>query len=207
MNQPARSRRSNGSPDLATRDRLIVVSTQLFFDNGYDATTTREISEKSGIQKASLYHHIDSKEDLLFDICADSLAKMEAAVDRVLAEASDESKLEGAIRAHLDQALRNVAAHSVMLLEMRSLGDERRELLIKKRRDYEGRVQTLIENDQKAGRLRDDMSPRKLTLALMDLINWPIVWFRADGSMDPAAIADFLIDIYLNGAKVPDHRG
>ena len=194
------TRRSGGN-DVATRDRLREVATQLFFENGYEATTTRELSERAGIQKATLYYHIDSKEDLLFDICVESLTQMEAALSTALSEARNGERLEAAIRAHLEQDLNNVAAHFVMLQEMRSLGPDRRKTVVGRRHAYEALIQGLVEEAQVQGRLRSDIGARQLTLALMDLINWPIVWYRPGGSMTPTGIADFLIEIYLNGAS------
>lgn len=188
--------------DQASRERLRAVATELFFANGYAATTTRQISEHAGIQKATLYHYISTKEDLLFDICAESLQQMEAALTTALYSAPRGSELECAIRAHLDQALNNVAAHCIMLIEMPRLSDRRRADLIERRTSYERRIQNLIVHDQVAGLLRKDISERRLTLALMDLINWPIVWYRPGGAMNPSEVADFLIEIYLRGAQV-----
>ncbi len=62
-------------PDTATRlvDRAEnAPAAKLFWTKGYASTTTREIAEVLGVRKASLYHHISCKEDLLFEIPVNS---------------------------------------------------------------------------------------------------------------------------------------
>ncbi len=51
---------------LSTHDRILEAATALFLQNGYAATSMNAIAKASGIQKASLYHHFESKEAVLF---------------------------------------------------------------------------------------------------------------------------------------------
>ena len=60
-------------PERSTAERLFDIAAALFWREGYAATTTREIATALGIQQASLYHHVASKEDLLYRICLSSL--------------------------------------------------------------------------------------------------------------------------------------
>lgn len=182
--------------------KLLDTAAELFYNGGYSATTTRQISERLGIQKASLYHHVDSKEDLLYQICLSSLERLVSGVELAVAEADTaEARIRAAVRAHLDGALGNVKAHTVMLRDMNALSGDRRAAIAGRRSAYENSLRTLVDAGRSAGALRSDLPSRQLTLALLNLINWPIVWFRGDGDMTPAEIADFLLDIFLNGAR------
>src|SRR5579862_9847650 len=63
--------------------RLLSTAAHLFWERGYTATSTRELSDMLGVQKATLYHHVRKKEDLLYAICVNALKNM---LSRVRAE-------------------------------------------------------------------------------------------------------------------------
>jgi AcrR family transcriptional regulator len=107
-----------------TLDRLLQAAAALFSQKGYAATSTREIAEILGIRKASLYYHVENKEDLLYAICKSSLEQIRgdvaSALDRV--DPADPRALIGTlIRAHLENLVSVQAAHSVAVGEMRAL--------------------------------------------------------------------------------------
>lgn len=92
------------------------------------------------------------------------------------AASTPEEKVHAAVRAHLDSALGHVKAHTVMLRDMDALGQDRRDSIASRRSAYENSLRSLVEAGQQRGGLRSDLPSRQLTLALLDLINWPIVW-------------------------------
>jgi AcrR family transcriptional regulator len=49
----------------STRERILDVALDLFVDQGYDATSLRQIAERLGVTKAALYYHFEAKEDIL----------------------------------------------------------------------------------------------------------------------------------------------
>src|ERR1700752_4646273 len=55
--------------DRSTPERVLDTAAALFWEKGYAATTTREIAAAVGIQQASLYYHVASKEGLLYQLC------------------------------------------------------------------------------------------------------------------------------------------
>src|ERR1700677_309651 len=80
---------------LSTSKRLTVSAASLFRKKGFAGTTTRELSDAIGVQKSSLYYHIDSKEALLFDLCTSTLEDVRETIQRVFdMDASPKAKLE-----------------------------------------------------------------------------------------------------------------
>jgi AcrR family transcriptional regulator len=63
-----------------TRARIKEVALELFTEQGYDATSLREIAERLGVTKAALYYHFKSKEEIVESFSADHVAKIESLV-------------------------------------------------------------------------------------------------------------------------------
>jgi len=184
-----------------TANRLLVDAAALFRGRGYEGTTTREISDALGIKKASLYHHVSSKEDLLYDICLAALNDVEVGAKAAVSEATGPSaKLRAMVHGHTISMLANVDFSHTMLTDMRSLSGERLEHVLQLRDTYERWTEQLIRNAQKAGEIRKDIKSRQLTLLLFNLLNWTMFWYRADGGLDPDQVADLITTLFLDGA-------
>jgi AcrR family transcriptional regulator len=185
----------------STNSRLLQTAAELFWEKGFAGTSTRELSERLGIQKASLYYHIRSKDDLLFDISIRSLDEIQQAVMSAVASASSEGRLRAMVHAHLVTALTARDMHATMLTEMRAMSADRRVAVLARRDTYERTIVEIIKAEQEAGRLRADLNAHSLSLALLNLLNWTIFWYRPDGQQTIAELADFFCDIYLYGVS------
>lgn len=179
---------------------LLAKAADLFRRKGYAGATTRELADAIGVQKASLYHHIGGKEDLLFAICTQSLDRINADVTAAVATAPAGRRVARLVEAHLVSATGQRDMHAAMLVELRSLGDERLGDVLARRAAYEDLVHSVIAGEQEAGRIRSDIPTGQLTLALLNLLNWTIFWFRPDGELGAGEFAAVLADIFLNGA-------
>ncbi|OLS60334.1 TetR/AcrR family transcriptional regulator [Pseudomonas putida] len=71
---PAASRLSPPSPDA--RDRLLEAASSLFASHGYQAIGLRDLASHLGLRTGSLYHHIESKQGLLFELIESSLTDL-----------------------------------------------------------------------------------------------------------------------------------
>jgi TetR/AcrR family transcriptional regulator, cholesterol catabolism regulator len=153
------------------------------------------------MQSASLYHHIGSKDDLLYSVCVESVSRMREATEHAIASADDPvAQIHALIEAHVRASLAEQDAHATMLSELRSLGESRRAEVVALRDEYEALVTETLARAQNAGAVRNDIPARSLTLALLSLLNWPIFWFRPEGELTPEALADLLASIFLDGA-------
>src|SRR2546422_8061974 len=85
----------------ARREELTRAAARLFADRGYHATSLADLAEALGIQKASLYHHIGSKEDLLWEVASAGAEAFHAALDAIPEEVAATEKIRLALRAHL----------------------------------------------------------------------------------------------------------
>lgn len=184
----------------STSSRLLLAAAELFWEKGFSGASTRELSERLGIQKASLYYHIRSKDDLLYEISIRSLDDIQQAVVTALANAPIEGRLQALVHAHLRTALEERHMHATQLTELRSMSEERRSAVLARRDAYERTVIETIRAEQAAGRLRMDLDARYLGLGLLNLLNWTIFWYRPEGPKAIEELADFFCDLYINGA-------
>lgn len=185
---------------VPTADRLVAEAAALFDERGFHGASTREMAERLGITKASLYHHISSKDDLLFRVCAGTTR---AALDAVTAAANDTpapERLRAMVHRHLEVMLGSAAAHRVVLQEMRHLPPEYRGQVGKLRDDYTQLFRTVVAQDRADGRIRSDRSPALLAGALLSIINWPLFWFTPGYGASIGELADDCYDIFMEGA-------
>src|SRR5574337_605031 len=108
-------------------------ATRLFRERGFHATSMQDLAEALGMNRGSLYHYIEAKDDLLWAIVSDALARLDAAVRPALeADGPDtipaSRRLERGIDAHLTFAAEHGDELALLQIELRSLSPERQEI-------------------------------------------------------------------------------
>lgn len=197
----SRARRPLRSGENSTVERLLEAAVALFSRQGYAATSTREVASLLGMQKASLYYHIQSKEDLLYFICKSSLEKIRHDVESAMQNVPDPlERVRTLIVAHMESMLRYKDEHATTLTEMYALSKDRLGQIVALREDYVDLVRSTLHAAQKAGVLRKDIDARYLSLGLLGLMNRVLVWYRRRGPMSPAQLGQLLAVIFLTGA-------
>lgn len=199
----SRARKTLRRPENRTVERLADAATALFSRKGYAATSTREVAALLGIQKASLYYHIEGKEDLLYLICKSSLEQIRKDVEAALENVADPlERIRALIRVHIESMLRDEDKHATTLAEMRALARERLAEVLSLRDAYEDLVRSVLEDAQIAGALRDDIDVKYVCLSLLGLMNRVLVWYRRRGPLSPGQIGQLLAVIFLTGVAV-----
>jgi len=193
--------------DPSTRERLLDVAAALFWERGYAATTTREIAQRLGIRQASLYYHVATKEELLYQLGVSSLEQLRADVQEAVAKESKPLDRIGAfIHAHLETLLKHQVRHVTALTELHGLSEAHRAEVLGLRKKYASYVQSILEDAQRAGAVRADIPARYLYLALLNLLNWAVFWFRRDRTSSVEHLAEAFGVIFLEGAATPAAR-
>jgi len=209
--KPARTRKTPLAPDNPALARALDAAVELFSRKGYSATSTREVAQLLGIQKATLYYHVESKEDLLFTICQSSLTQFRKDVETAIRDIQDPlERLQTLICSHIENLLRDEARHSTTFTEVHALSGERFGQIAKLRDAYEDMVRSALLEAQHAGVVRKDIEVKYLALALLGLMNRVMVWYRRAGPLSPNQIGRLLGVLFLAGAaKLPrtDARG
>jgi TetR/AcrR family transcriptional regulator, cholesterol catabolism regulator len=189
------------------RDTILEAAAQIFGQKGYHAASMKDIAEAVNLQKASLYYHVSSKQDILIALLDKALniliERLSAVVDTPLPY---EEKLRLAMDAYLEVLLENRSLASVLLLEYRSLDPEMKTLHLPHRNRFEGIWRSLIENGVKEG-VFCPVDPALTARALLGLMNWTIIWYRPEGPLAPGDIAREYWQLALSGLKIRSGDG
>jgi len=193
---------TSAESDGTANRKLLGAAATLFRTTGYTAATTRQLARRLGIRSASLYYHIGKKEDLLYEISVVCLERINSAVETALATTSDpEERVRTLITTHCRIALADTDSHLTMLIELRSLSPRRRSHVIELRDRYEKLVRHVVADAQANGALRTDVRAKHLALALLNLVNWSIFWYRPRGGLSAEALGALLAELFLGGAR------
>jgi AcrR family transcriptional regulator len=186
-----------------TRRREIEdVASSLFREHGYSGTSVRDIARALDIQGASLYAHVASKQDVLWSIVDRTAARFEAAVEAALADApgnvaaDPRGRLRALVRAHVAVVAEDVGRASVFVHEWRSLEPTRRAETLRRRDAYERRFRAVIAEGVDTGAFAP-IDPVVAAAYVLTALNGMIAWYRPDGRLDAASVADALVELSL----------
>src|SRR5438445_12975773 len=111
----------------ARRNELTRAAARLFAEKGYHGTSIGDLAEALGVQKGSVYAHIESKADLLWEVASEGAAAFHAGLDRVPDEGPVVDRIRAALRAHLRVVSEQLDVATVFIREWRYLEGARRE--------------------------------------------------------------------------------
>jgi AcrR family transcriptional regulator len=183
----------------ARRDELTRAAARLFAEKGYAGTSLADLADALGVQKPSLYHHIDAKEDLLWDVAREGAEAFHAALDAVPAPLPAVERIRLALRAHLAVVSAQLDVATVFVREWRYLTGERRERFVAERRRYEERVRDLFREGVEQSELRTDLDVATAALLFLSAANWAYAWLRP--GVDTDELADRLFAALLEGMR------
>ena len=185
-----------------TLGKFLRTAAELFSRQGYASTSTRAISTFLGMEKATLYYHVKSKEDLLYLICKSSFEMLHADMERALTGITCPlEELAVLIQAQCISLLRDQTQHATALAEVRALSPERLAEIVSMRKGHQNRVRGLIQAGQKAGVIRRDIEARYLASMLQGLLERTVVWYRKGGGIPPSELAGYFAETFLFGAQ------
>ena len=181
------------------RTELTRQAARLFAEKGYHGTSIGDLAEAMGVQKASLYAHIASKQDLLFETMTEGGTAFHGALDAVPDMLPPTEKIRLALRAHLRVVAEQLDVATVFMREWRYLEGERREAVLAERRRYEERFRTLFREGRELGELRADLDEASAALLVLSALNWAYTWLAAGRDTD--ALADRFFQLLLDGMR------
>ncbi len=181
------------------RSELRREAARLFAAKGYHGTSIGDLAEALGVQKGSLYHHIDSKQALLWELASEGAAAFHAALDAIEERLPATEKIRLALRAHLRLAAEQLDVATVFVREWRYLEEPRRSEFVAERRRYEARIGELFREGRELSEFRSDLDEAGSVLLFLSAANWAYTWLRPGAETD--ALADRFHALLVDGMR------
>ena len=190
---------------IDSRQEILRTAARLFQQRGYDATSMNDVAAALKLSKGGLYHHFQSKDEILFEIMNHAMEMtQERVITPVRAIAGSEERLRALIRLHLEVVLsprdREI---TVMLHENHPLPPALRKRINARKKEYIHFVEGLIADVQKdAQRVRQtggSVTPRAAAFALLGMINWIYQWYKPEGELQANNLIPQFTELIFGG--------
>jgi len=184
----------------ARQAQIYETAARVFCEKGYEKASMGDIAESLGMTKAGVYHHIESKEELLFAIISYGMDLFEKQVlERVTGIRDPLERLRATLRAHLLLVLRDRPKEVTVILHETSAlpAAARARVNARKKRYIRFLEKTIRELVMRKQARRVD--PSVAAFALLGMVNWTYQWYQPGGRLSAADLADSLTDFYLKG--------
>jgi TetR/AcrR family transcriptional regulator, cholesterol catabolism regulator len=201
-----RSRVEVGETDGEIRslqDRILEGSAQLISRKGFHGAVAQDLADVAGLVKGTLYYHIHSKDELLFQIhqqvTEEGIRTWSAIAYK---DASPTALIEEMIIAHcrvMDGYRDSIA---VMSEEMKYLSPERLKKVIERRDLYSSLLEGVVARGIRSGEFRP-FDQRISTLIILGMLNGMYRWYRAGGDLTPEEIGRIFSSLLFDGLLAP----
>ncbi len=189
------------------RTDIIHAAAQIFRQKGYHATSMQDIADAVHLQKASLYHHVQSKQEILLAILDTALDLLIADLQRVIeSDLPPAEKLRQAMGAYIGRLTEDRDLSAVLLLEHRSLEPELRARHVARRDRFDQLWRRLLQEGIDRGDLRQ-VDVTLAAFALLGVQNWTITWYRDGGRLTAGQVAEAFADLFLHGLQAGEPGG
>jgi TetR/AcrR family transcriptional regulator, cholesterol catabolism regulator len=185
----------------AAQRRVIDEAVALFREQGYDATSIRQVADAAGLAKATVYHHYPTKAALLYEVHNAFMETLEEGMERI--STSGETAV-GRLRLIIHELWRVLVTHrshvQVFFEEWRNLDDAHLGGLKERRDAYYQFVRSTVKEawpTPTSGAVDEDLDV--ITLAIFGMCNWGYQWFDPNGRLSASEIAEKYADLVISG--------
>ncbi len=180
------------------REQVLATAAQLFATRGYTASTMQDLAAACGVSKATLYHYVRDKHDLLAQITRSHVARLEALVAEVLAQPLDaQQRLSQLILRFMQAYASSRHEHRVLTEDVKFLADDEQQVVLAAQRRVVSAFADAV------GGLRPDLvGPRlhtPMAMLLFGMMNWTFTWLRDDGALTHESLAPLVLALFLGG--------
>ena len=182
------------------KPEIIALATEAFSELGYSAASLRDIGQRAGVTAASLYHHFDSKEDLLRSIVMDGCERLAAALQAELDTPGDAGvRLEAVVRAHIRFTCEHKHVTQIILEEAHFLGEVDFASVRQQQYAILDIYRACLTEMRAAGRVGDDTDVTTTAFLIISVVNGFNRWFRPSGKMKLSQAIDRAVAFILGG--------
>ncbi len=180
------------------KEEIISTSAKLFKERGYSAVTMRDLAQALGIKAASLYNHINSKEEILSHIIIAIAEQFTEGMSIILdSEGTSINKLEKIISQHVEITSNNYNGMASLNNDWMHLG-EKLDYYLDLRRHYEDNFRSIL----KEGVSRNELKNIDIEVTLFSILSTLrslYLWIPKKDDINETRLGGDLIEVLLNG--------
>ena len=181
------------------KEVIIDAAARMFREKGFSATSMRDLAEVVGVEAASLYNHIQSKSEILQEICFKTANEFTNHMLEVENSSSTSiEKIERILRFHIRQMLTNYEAVHVSDREWKHLQEPYLFNYQNQRRSYRRRIAALIQEGIDKGQIRNIDAPTAV-LVMLHAISGIESFHRSRQKIQPEALEENMVTILVKG--------
>jgi TetR/AcrR family transcriptional regulator, cholesterol catabolism regulator len=177
---------------------IVEAAAKVFQEKGFAAASLEDIATEVGMWKGSLYHYIDSKEELLLAVVSEPAEHILNDLRQVSAmDLPPAEKLRLVAKAHGHVLETTFVYASVYLQEV--AGRQRSDEWAARDREYVQLITRMIEEGVARGDFSPQVDPRIATFTLIGALNWVTRWYKPGGTLTAGQITEQICTQFLNG--------
>lgn len=198
VSQPNNTRAEDVSKKAyLTREDVLKVAARLIRNHGYHGTSTKMIADELGVGKSTIFHHIKSKQDMLFQILKEPMQKVYPNLQEIYSrQLTSAQKLELTVTNHIINLVESLEVVAVLLQERDCLQPPFSEILGTVREGYLRIFRKIIEDGVASGEFRC-VDPKMAVLAILGMCNWLVQWYNPEGEVSAQEMAELYADFAL----------
>ncbi|GLY10393.1 TetR/AcrR family transcriptional regulator [Bacillus badius] len=181
------------------KERILETSLVMFEKHGYHGVTVDQIVAECGTSKGGFYHNFKSKDELLYHIhdifisyvldrAKQAYADYSTPVSRLCAVILSFTKVFDLYKPHI----------TVFYQESTYLKGDFQEKINEKRDEYRKIILQIIQEGQKSGDFRPEVSAEITTMAIIGMVNWTYKWFKKEGELSIEEIGGIFNDLLVH---------
>ncbi len=183
------------------RDVIIKAASSLFKEKGFAATSMRDIAVAIGVEAPSLYNHIESKKEILTDICFKIARVFNSQLKEIeLSNATVLSKMDSIIRFHISMMIEEYENVYISDHEWRHLPEPSLTDFKNLRRTYRSRLGSLLQKGIKDNNI-NPVNPNVAVLTILSAIGGIESWHRSGRKVDAQTLEENMVKILIGGLE------
>ncbi len=181
------------------KQEIINAASILFKEKGYSAVTMRDLAKAMGIKAASLYNHIQSKQEILSTIIIDLAEEFTTGMNQIVnSNKNTIQKLENIIDLHIDVTLRNADGLASLNNDWMHLEEENLQYFEKMRHDYEENFRNIVQNGVDKEEIKS-YNIEIMVFSTLSTLRTLYLWYPKQKDIDAEILKHDMVSVLLKG--------
>ncbi len=187
---------------VSRKEEIIATASRLFKEKGYVAVSMRDIAQSMGIKAASLYNHIDGKQEILSTLILEVAHEFTNGMNQVAMENTGPiEKIKSVIEMHIDITVNYSEALAALNNDWMHLENDDLKDFVQMRENYEENFRHIIKDGINKGEIRP-RHPEVILFSILSTLRTLYVWYQKRGKLDVNVLKKDMVAVLLKGIAV-----